>query len=103
MVRARTSDATSSAVPILRQDRPAPDGVEAGPECQQQQRQGAVGRGPVTLRRPDQRGEDHVLPGGIAGGAVQPVQQGRRILERCEGGLSTPDGVETALEVKVGG
>ena len=32
-------------------DRPAADGVEAGPERQQQQRQGAVGRGPVALRR----------------------------------------------------
>ena len=44
-----------------------------------------------------------VFTGGIAGRAVQPVQQGRRIPERCEGGLRTPNGVETALEVEVGG
>ncbi|MBL4557237.1 MAG: hypothetical protein JKP98_09325 [Rhodobacteraceae bacterium] len=55
-------------------ERPAPDGVEAGPERQQQHRQGAVGRGPVALRSSDQRGENHVLPGRIAGGAMQPVQ-----------------------------
>ncbi len=84
-------------------ERPAPDGVEAGPERQQQQRQGAVGRGPVALRRPDQRGEDQVFPGGIAGRAVQPVKQGRRIAEGCEGSLRTPDGVETALEGEFGG
>lgn len=83
-------------------ERPAPDGVEAGPEREQQHRQRAVGRGPVALRRPYQRGEDQVFPGGIAGGAMQPIQQGRRIPERCEGSLRTPDGVETALEVKLG-
>ena len=84
-------------------DRPAADGIKAGPERQQQQRQRAVGRGPVALRCPDESGEDQVLPGRIAGGAVQPVQHGRRIPERRKGGLFTPDGVETALEVKVRG
>lgn len=66
-------------------ERPAADGVEAGPERQQQQRQGAVGRRPVALRRSDERGEDQVLLALITGRAVQPVQQGRRIPERCEG------------------
>ena len=84
-------------------ERPASNGVEAGPERQQQQRQGAVGRGSVALRRPDERGEDHVLLALIAGCAVQPIQQGRWIPERCEVGLRAPDGVEAALEVKVRG
>ena len=63
-------------------DRPAADGVEARPERQQQQREGAVGRGPAALRRPDECDEDQVLLALIGGGAVQPVQQGRRIPER---------------------
>ena len=56
----------------------------------------------VALRRPDESGKDQVLLALIAARAVQPVQQGRRIPERCEGSLRTPDGVETALEVKLG-
>jgi hypothetical protein len=72
-------------------DRPVAYGVEAGPECQQQHRQGAVGRGPVTLCRPDQRSEDEVFSGRIAGGAVRPVQQGCRIPEQCEGNLRRGD------------
>jgi len=60
----------------------AADRIEAGPEGQQQQRQGAVGRGPAALRRPDESDEDQVLLALIGGGAVQPVQQGRRIPER---------------------
>ena len=83
-------------------ERPAPDGVEAGPECQQQKRQGTVGHGPVALRRPDERGEDQVLLARIALGAMQPVKQGRRIPEGFERFPHTPDSVETALEAEGG-